>query len=69
MSFDHYPGEKVLTSTTPFSATLGVVDYGTPNTFTITISCKKDGVLTVEWSDNAGFYIEMMTMWDLYVLR
>lgn len=62
-------GDKELTSTTPFSATLGVVDYETQNTFTITISCKRDGYLTIEWSDNAGFYIEMMTMWELYVLR
>ena len=69
MSFDHYPSEKVLTSSEPFSATLGVVEYGVDNTFTITISCKRDGYLTIEWSDNAGFYIEMMTMWELYVLR
>lgn len=69
MSYDHYAGEKVLTSLSPFSATLGIVEYGVDNTFTITISCKRDGYLTVEWSDSAGFYIEMMTMWDLYVLR
>ena len=62
-------GDKELTSLAPFSATLGLVDYGTENTFTITISCKRDGYLTIEWSDNAGFYIEMMTMWELYVLR
>lgn len=62
-------GDKELTSLAPFSATLGLVDYGTENTFTITISCKRDGILTVEWSDNAGFYIEMMTMWELYVMR
>lgn len=62
-------GDKELTSLSPFSATLGLVDYGTENTFTITISCKRDGYLTIEWSDNAGFYIEMMTMWELYVLR
>lgn len=62
-------GDKELTSLAPFSATLGLVEYGTENTFTITISCKRDGILTVEWSDNAGFYIEMMTMWELYVMR
>lgn len=62
-------GDKELTSLAPFSATLGLVDYGTENTFTITISCKRDGYLTIEWSDNAGFYIEMMTMWELYVMR
>lgn len=62
-------GDKELTSLAPFSATLGLVDYGTENTFTITISCKRDGYLTIEWSDNAGFFIEMMTMWELYVMR
>lgn len=62
-------GDKELTSLAPFSATLGLVEYGVDNTFTITISCKRDGYLTIEWSDNAGFYIEMMTMWELYVLR
>lgn len=62
-------GDKELTSLAPFSATLGLVEYGTENTFTITISCKRDGYLTIEWSDNAGFYIEMMTMWELYVMR
>ena len=62
-------GDKELTSLAPFSATLGLVDYGTENIFTITISCKRDGYLTIEWSDNAGFYIEMMTMWELYVMR
>ncbi len=36
---------------------------------TITISCKKDGVLTIEWNDAAGFYLEQMTFWDVMVLR
>ncbi len=58
-----------IKSTSPFSATCGVVDYGTENTFTITISCKKDGVLTIEWNDAAGFYLEQMTFWDVMVLR
>ena len=58
-----------IKSTTPFTSTLGLVDYGTDNTFTITISCKKDGVLTIEWNDGAGFYLEQMTFWDVMVLR
>lgn len=58
-----------IKSTSPFSATCGVVDYGTENTFTITISCKKDGELTIEWNDAAGFYLEQMTFWDVMVLR
>ena len=62
-------GEAEIKSTTPHTSTLGIVDYGTENTFTITISCKKDGVLTIEWSDRAGFYIEQMTFWDVCVLR
>ncbi len=62
-------GDKELTSSKPFTSTLGVVDYDTTNEFTITISCKRDGYLTVEWSDNAGFYLEMATLWELYVIR
>lgn len=58
-----------IKSTMPFTSTLGLVDYGTDNTFTITISCKKDGVLTIEWNDEAGFYLEQMTFWDVMVLR
>ena len=58
-----------LKSTEPHTSTLGVVDYETDNTFTITISCKKDGVLTIEWTDAAGFYLEQMTFWDVMVLR
>ena len=64
-----YSGERELTSLTPFTSNVGLVDYGTENEFTITISCKRDGYLTIEWSDNAGFYIEMATLWDLYVFR
>lgn len=58
-----------LKSTETHTSTLGLADYGTENTFTIKISCKKDNELTIEWSDNAGFYIETMTFWDVYVLR
>ena len=64
-----YAGDLELKSTTPFTSNVGLYDYGTPNEFTITISCKKDGYLTIEWSDKAGFYIEMATLWELYVLR
>ncbi len=64
-----YSGGKELTSSTPFTSTLGVVEYGIDNEFTIKISCKRDGYLTIEWSDNAGFYLEMATLWELYVMR
>ena len=67
--FDIGGDQTEIKSTAPLSATLGVVDYGTENTFTITISCKKDGVLTIEWNDEAGFYLEQMTFWDVSVLR
>ena len=66
---DGMPEDVELISTTPFTSTLGLVDYATENTFTISISCKRDGVLTIEWSDSAGFYIEFSTMWYLEVLR
>lgn len=58
-----------LTSISPSITTLGVVDYSTANTFTVTVYCKRDGYLTVEWSDRAGFYIETLTLWQLYVVR
>lgn len=62
-------GDAEIKSTSPFTSILGVVEYGVDNTFTITISCKKDGVLTIEWNDAAGFYLEQMTFWDVMVLR
>ena len=67
-SFD-VGGTYTIKITEAFSDTLGVVDYNTDNTFTITISCKKDNELTIEWNDAAGFYIEQMTFWDVMVLR
>ena len=67
-AFD-YGDDLILTNTEPHTSTLGVVDYGTENTFTITVSCKKDGILTIEWTDDAGFYIETMMLWQLYVLK
>lgn len=62
-------GEKELSSLTPFVSTLGCVNYEKENTFTVCISCKRDGYLTVEWDDEAGFYIEMMMLWEMYVVR
>lgn len=62
-------GTPEIKSTSAFTSTLGKVDYDTANTFTITISCTRDNYLTIEWSDNAGFYIEMMTFWDVMVVR
>jgi uncharacterized repeat protein (TIGR02543 family) len=62
-------GDMELSSLNPLVTTLGIVDYATTNTFTITVSCKKDGYLTVEWSDSAGFYIDTLTLWQLYVMR
>lgn len=67
--FDYGDTSAEIKSTTPFSATCGVVEYGVDNTFTITISCKRDGELTIEWNDAAGFYLEQMTFWDVMVLR
>lgn len=68
-SFDFGGDQTEIKSTSPFTSILGVVEYGVDNTFTITISCKKDGVLTIEWNDAAGFYLEQMTFWDVMVLR
>ena len=58
-----------LNSMNDFTSVMGYSDYGVENEFTISISCKRDGVLTIEWSDQAGGYIDTMTMWGLYVLR
>ena len=58
-----------LNSMNDFTSIMGYSDYGVENEFTISISCKKDGILTIEWTDQAGGYIDIMTMWGLYVLR
>lgn len=58
-----------LNSMNDFTSIMGYSDYGVENEFTISISCKKDGILTIEWTDQAGGYIDTMTMWGLYVLR
>lgn len=50
-------GDKELTSLAPFSATLGLVDYGTENTFTITISCKRDTIMRVAEPSAARAYV------------
>ncbi len=64
-----YMGEKELSSESPFVSECGLFDYETPNKLTIKISCKRNGYLTVEWSDQAGGYIEMMPLYNFQVLR
>ena len=64
-----FGGEAELRSDKPFTSTLGMSDWYNENEFTITISCKRDGYLTIEWSDTAGFFISMMNFWHVYVLR
>ncbi len=61
--------ELELSSEQPFTSEVGIVDYTTPNNLTIKISCKRNGYLTIEWSDQAGFYIEMMPLYKFYVYR
>jgi len=58
-----------ISTTNPIVSNMGYSDYGVDNEFTISISCKKNGVLTIEWTDQAGGYIDTMTAWGLYVLR
>jgi hypothetical protein len=41
----------------------------TDNPFTITISCKEDGVITIEWDDKAGFYIDKIGIFGIFVLK
>ena len=64
-----YMGEKELSSESPFVSECGLFDYETPNKLTIKISCKRNGYLTVEWSDQGGCYIEMMPLYNFQVLR
>ena len=58
-----------FTTLKPVVTRLGLYEYGVPNIFTITLSCTEDNVLTLEWTDQAGFYIEMATIWDVCVMR
>ena len=66
-----YPtaSELEFLSSAPYSGEVGVVDYNTTNRMTINVSCKQDNYLTVEWSDSAGMYIEMMPIYNIYVLK
>lgn len=66
-----YPtaSELEFYSSAPYSGEVGVVDYYTSNRMTIKVSCKQDNYLTVEWSDSAGMYIEMMPIYNIYVLK
>lgn len=49
----------------------GVAKWVCPRcrTKTVNVSCKQDNYLTVEWSDSAGMYIEMMPIYNIYVLK
>lgn len=62
-------GEITLNSGSPFTSELGLFDYGTPNQMTITVSCKQNNTLTIEWSDNAGFYLENIMIANVCVVR
>lgn len=66
----------VLYSTKPFVSQLGIAAPSSfvdsepfDNMFTVSVSCKQDGVLTIEWSDSAGFYLSKLMISELYVLR
>jgi len=61
--------ELELSSEQPYTAEVGLVDYTTPNHLTIKISCKRNGYLTIEWSDQAGCYIDMMPLYKFYVYK
>lgn len=68
--YDNPPmSELELTSESPYVGKVGLVDYGTSNKLTIKVSCKEDNILTVEISDTAGFFIDMMPIYNIYVKR
>ena len=68
--YDYPSGmELEFISSAPYSGEVGMVDYYTSNRMTIKVSCKQDNYLTVEWSDSAGMYIEMMPIYNIYVLK
>lgn len=68
--YDYPMGSELeFLSSAPYSGEVGVVDYYTSNRMTIKVSCKQDNYLTVEWSDSAGMYIEMMPIYNIYVLK
>lgn len=68
--YDYPMGSELeFLSSAPYSGEVGVVDYYTTNRMTIKVSCKQDNYLTVEWSDSAGMYVEMMPIYNIYVLK
>jgi hypothetical protein len=69
---DKYGGTAfTYVSDTPLVTSLGYYynNGKADNPFTITVSCKKDGVITIEWDDQAGFYIDEITILSIAVLR
>ena len=69
-------GTLELTNDMPFTAKLGYyahigVDVVKPaqNDFTLTVSCRRDGYLTISWSDYAGFYIAEAGISALQLVR
>ena len=57
-------------SKTPFVVNCGYLDYNqTANQLTIKMYCEKDGVLTVECSDKAGFFVENAMFSETEALR
>lgn len=61
--------EFYFSSLEPITTCVGRKDWYEYNYMTFTVSCKKDGVLTIEWSDQADFYISNIGIWQLSVLR
>lgn len=61
--------ELTLNSAEPYTMTLGYVSYGDYNEITITLKCEQDGILTIEWADEAQFYINDIWFYYVYVLR
>lgn len=61
--------EFYFRSDTPITTCVGRKDWSENNYMTFTVSCKKDGVLTIEWTDQADFYIQNIGIWLVEVLR
>ncbi len=59
-----------FSSSDTFVEDCGVLDYnGTVNVLTFKMYCEKDGVLTIECSDKAGFFVENGMFSEIEVLR
>ena len=63
------PAEVEINSATGWTSTVGNKDWSEYNQITIKVYCATDGVITIEWTSTANFYISEFVFWYVSVLR